>query len=60
MDLQHKIKHQVNFTNLKPSPVPEVPINRPVILMNKRFKQQFGVRSAASGEREIRMFNDKK
>jgi len=59
MDLNHKIKRQVNFTNLNTVPIPEIPfINRPVVLNNNFRHQKLGV-SNASGLREIRVLTSK-
>lgn len=50
MNLNHKHKNQVNFSNLKNKPVPEIPvINRPIQLNYGKAHQSF---SNASGINE--------
>ncbi|MEI6049109.1 MAG: hypothetical protein WCS03_09450 [Bacteroidota bacterium] len=59
MDLDHKYPAQRIFTNLKPRPaIPEV-ISNPIIL-NHTFRHQQFIKTAPSGEREIRIVNENK
>jgi len=57
MELNHKHKAQVNFTNLNTAPIQEeTVINRPIELC--RGKRSHQSLSNASGERELRVINE--
>lgn len=57
MELNHKFLKQHNFTNAKRVQIPEILINRPVVLCRKSHHQQF---SSPSGMKETELFNKEK
>jgi hypothetical protein len=57
MEFNHKIKHQINFTNLVPLPKEETPvISNPIVLKHTFRHQQL---SNASGMRQTRVLTSK-